>query len=86
MLLRAVSDPKPAWVVEVLNSYHTDLQAQQLLQSLSVKSPDDQGFYLDNGLITFQNHVWIGNNSTLTTKLIATLHSSPIGGHSGILL
>jgi hypothetical protein len=39
---------------------------------------------LDNGLINYKHHVWIGDNSALRTKLIAALHSSHIGGHSGI--
>jgi hypothetical protein len=40
---------------------------------------------LHKGIIKYHGHVWIGDNSTLKTKVIAALHSSPIGGHYGIM-
>jgi hypothetical protein len=39
-------------------------------------------FTLKDGLLKFKNRVWVGN-VLLHTKLIATVHDSPIGGHSG---
>jgi hypothetical protein len=39
MALQAVSTVQPAWVQEVINSYVTDPQAQQLLQRLAIASP-----------------------------------------------
>jgi hypothetical protein len=39
---------------------------------------------LNNGLIRQHDKVWIGQNSTLHTKLIVAFHSSALGGHSGI--
>ncbi|WVZ62139.1 hypothetical protein U9M48_011919 [Paspalum notatum var. saurae] len=83
MHLQAVSATQPVWLQEVLNSYTTDPQAQQLLAQLAVSSPNAEGFSLEQGLIKHNNLIWIGNNSALRTKLIAVLHSSPIGGHSG---
>jgi len=82
--LQAVSVVQPAWVQEVLNSYATDTQAQQLLQQLALSSPNDQGFSLEKGLIWFKGKIWIGQNSALQTRLISFSHSSAIGGHSGI--
>jgi len=84
MALQAVSVVQPAWVQEVLNSYTTDSQAQQLLQRLAITSPDTQGYSLDKGIIWYQGKVWIVSNSALQTKLISTYHSSALGGHSGI--
>jgi hypothetical protein len=49
MIVQAVSEATPAWAQEVLNSYHTDPIAQQLLVSLAVKSPNEQGYYLEKG-------------------------------------
>lgn len=69
---------------EVLNAYATDPQAQELLKQLVVLSPNEQRFYLQQCLIKIKNKVWIANNSALQIKLLAALHSSPIGGHSGI--
>ena len=85
--LQAVSVVQPAWVQEVLNSYATDTQAQQLLQQLALASPNEQGFSLEKRLIWFKGKIWIGHNSALQTRLtrlISFSHSSAIGGHSGI--
>ncbi|WVZ93179.1 hypothetical protein U9M48_039181 [Paspalum notatum var. saurae] len=82
--LQAVSAVQPVWLQEVLNSYVTDPQAQQLLAQLAIHSPDSQGFELVSGLIKHNGLIWVGNNSALQTKIIAAMHSSPIGGHSGV--
>jgi hypothetical protein len=83
--IQAVSEAQPVWLQKVLNSYVTDLEAQQLLIRLLITSPDSEGYSLDQGLIKYKNKVWIGNNSALQTKLISALHASAIGGHSGVM-
>jgi hypothetical protein len=70
--LQAVSIVRPYWVQEVLNSYTTDPRAQELLQELSIHSPYTAGYSLENGLIRHNSKLWIGNNTTLQTKLVAT--------------
>jgi transposase InsO family protein len=37
-----------------------------------------------DGLIHYKNRIWIGNNTVLHQQLIEQMHSSPIGGHTGI--
>jgi hypothetical protein len=51
MAVQAVSIVYPKWIQEVLNSYATDPQAQDLLTQLAIQSPNDKGFSLDSGLI-----------------------------------
>jgi hypothetical protein len=51
-VLQAVSMVKPDWLQEVVNSYTTDVRAQQLLQQLAITSPNQAGYSLDNGLIS----------------------------------
>lgn len=60
------------------NSYVTDTQAQDILARLVVSSPDHLGYSLDQGVIGWNNRIWVGNNAALQTKLITALHSSPI--------
>ena len=72
------------WIQEVLNSYYTDTEAQALVQSLTLHSPNEQGYYLDQEVIKKDKHIWLANNSAIRTKVISALHSSPIGGHSRI--
>jgi hypothetical protein len=84
MSLQAVSVVQPQWMQEVLNSYATDSHAQQLLSQLALNSPDAKGYSLDQGIIRHNDLIWIGHNTALQTKLISTVHSSAIGGHSGV--
>lgn len=84
MALQAVSTVQPAQIQDVLNSYATDPQPQQLLAKLAIASPDTASFSLEQGLIKHKGNIWIGQNSALQTKLIASFHSSPLGGHSGV--
>jgi hypothetical protein len=62
----------------------TDTEAQHLLARLCVKSPDEHGYSLSLGMIQKGSLIWVGNNSTLRTKLVAALHDSAMGGHSKI--
>jgi hypothetical protein len=54
------------------------------LTQLAIASPDDKGHELHEGLIKYKGRLWIGNNSALQTKLISAMHSSAMGGHSGV--
>jgi hypothetical protein len=83
MAIQSRSVVQPAWLQEVINSYITDTDAQRRLTELSISSPDEHGYALQQGINHFQGRVWVGSNSALKTKLITEFHSSAIGGHSG---
>lgn len=83
--LHTISSCCPDWIQEVLNSYEMDLDAQKLLTSLAVSSPNNQGYSLEHGIIKYHGRMWIGANLALRTKLISNFHATAIGGHSGIL-
>jgi hypothetical protein len=55
MLIQAVSEAHPVWLQEVLNAYHTDQKAQELLISLAVSSLDDKGYSLHKGIIYYKH-------------------------------
>jgi hypothetical protein len=82
--LNVVSTIVPVWVQLVLNSYQTNTSASALLQDLAITQSCDLGNILVDGVIKYQNRIWVGSNSALQTKLIASFHSSTLGGHSGI--
>jgi hypothetical protein len=84
MTISTVTELQPVWIQEVTNSYVVDSQAQQLLQKLAVHSPDEAVFSLHQGVIRKEQHIWIGQNSALRTKVISAFHDSVVGGHSGI--
>lgn len=53
------------------------------MTELAVQSPNAAGYTLQDGIIRYQHQIWVGQNTALQTKLIATFHSSAIGGHFG---
>jgi hypothetical protein len=82
-LIQGTSEVQLVWIQEVLNSYTTDPKAQLLLTQLALQSPNAEGYSLHQGLIRFNDSIWIGQNFALQTKLTAAFHASVIGGHSG---
>jgi hypothetical protein len=72
------------WLQEVTNAYATDPTSQRLLQELGVVSPNEEGYFLDQGLIRYTKKIWITKNSTLQIKIISAFHASTIGGYFGI--
>jgi hypothetical protein len=84
MSIQSSSGCTPDWLQEVLNSYTTDAHVTALMQELTVQSPNEKGYALHQGLITYKGRLFIGDNLALQTKLISSLHDIAIGGHSGI--
>ncbi|WVZ79447.1 hypothetical protein U9M48_027023 [Paspalum notatum var. saurae] len=77
MATSIVSVVQPQWIQEELNSHTTDSKAQKLISQLVL-------ILMDILWRMLHGKIWIGNNSALHTKLISALHSSAMGGHSGI--
>jgi hypothetical protein len=81
--LFSISSATPDWLLQVLDSYSRDEQAQKLLTALAV-SPDTSGHYtLKTRLIRYKGRVWIGNDTSLQLQIMSAMYDSPIGGHSG---
>ncbi|XP_073358271.1 uncharacterized protein [Aegilops tauschii subsp. strangulata] len=81
----AISTSQPVWIQEVLNSYSVDPVAQDMLQKLALDTKACPGFTLQEGILKNNDKIWIGANVGLQTRLIQAFHSTPVGGHSGIL-
>jgi hypothetical protein len=80
--LLAVSQCTPIWMERIVQGYLQDPAATTRLAQLSVVSP--QGNYsLMKGIIHYKKRIWIGRNKHLQQDILQTLHSGPIGGHSG---
>ena len=63
--------------------YEEDADTKQLVTELSVTSPNDKGFSLQDGMIKFQDRIWLGNNTLAQQHVMQALQNSGIGGHSG---
>lgn len=75
---------QPQWLEQVISSYSTDDHAKELIAKLSLASDAVPHFTLPDGLLRYKSRIWIGQNLQLQTKLIAAVHDSVLGGHSGI--
>jgi hypothetical protein len=64
--------------------YSQDPQAQQLLTELAVTGSTDTGFCLKEGVIWYKNRIWLGTFGEAHRAILLAMHSSAIGGHSGI--
>uniref|UniRef100_A0A2N9GN34 Reverse transcriptase n=1 Tax=Fagus sylvatica TaxID=28930 RepID=A0A2N9GN34_FAGSY len=83
--LYAISFPSPTWLTELKNSYQEDPVTKDLMASVST-DPDPQGAVTyKNGLLLHKGRLYLGENCTLKPKVLALLHDSPLGGHSGYL-
>lgn len=82
--MASVTEVQPVWVQEVLISYVTNSMAQLMMQRFAIRSPDEEGYFLQQGLIRKGQHIWVGKNLALRTKLISAFHESALGGQSGM--
>jgi len=82
--LMAISQVIPSWLENLQEGYHSDPETMQLLTELAVSSENSKGYSLQNGIIRYKGRVWIGHNTLAQNHILQALHSSGVGGHSGI--
>ena len=82
--LTAISTSTPKWLETIIEGYTKDDATKQLLTELSITGSNDKGFPLTDGLIKYKNRIWLGNHTEAHHAVLLALHSSGLGGHSGI--
>lgn len=80
----AISVIQPTWLLILQEGYLEDSKAKTKLAELSVQSPDAKGYSLVNGIIKYQDRIWVGINAIAQRHILQALHSSALGGHSGV--
>lgn len=65
----------------MVDSYTSNVHTTKLLADLAVHSPSH--FSLDEGVIKYKRRVWVGHSPSIQPQILQSLHSSPLGGHSG---
>jgi transposase InsO family protein len=73
----------PQWVSEIIDSYTHDPFAKDLLVKLAVDASAVPHYSLQDGLLHYKRRIWVGQSAPLQDHLIAALHVSAVGGHSG---
>jgi hypothetical protein len=82
--LPAISGAVPQWLDSVVASNAKDTNATELITKLSVQPDSVPNYTFSGGVLMFKNRLWVGNDMGLQQQLIAAMHSSALGGHSGI--
>jgi len=82
--LCAISETTPVWMDRLVAGYQDDPQATQLLQQLVLSNGTSKDYSLQNGVIRYKGRIWVGNNKVAQQHIMQAMHSSGIGGHSGI--
>jgi hypothetical protein len=83
-LVGAISTCAPSWQDNLAAGYLDSEEDKKLLTALSILGAHPVGSSLVDGLIRFKNHIWVGHNRLTQQHELQALHSSGIGGHSGI--
>lgn len=74
----AISFCNPEWIDKIKLGYTDDPKA---LQILSAPSGD---FTVTDGLIRHHGKIWLGSNVLAQQHVLQAMHSSGVGGHSGV--
>ena len=81
--LQAISSPTPTWLLDVMAGYSSDPFSHQLLSDLAINPEARPPYTLRDGILRLWDRIWIGSNQPLQQRLMAALHASAVGGHSG---
>lgn len=73
----------PVWLVELTDGCKNDAQTCRLVAELSGGNSQHRKFALKDGVLCYDGRTRIGNNAIVQKRIIQSMHSSAIGGHSG---
>jgi hypothetical protein len=82
--INAISSVAPAWITDVEAGYLDDTFYTTIIEQLLVNEHAVPNYSLHSGILRYKGRICIGTNSDLQTKILSSLHSSALGGHSGI--
>uniref|UniRef100_A0A0A8XQA2 Uncharacterized protein n=1 Tax=Arundo donax TaxID=35708 RepID=A0A0A8XQA2_ARUDO len=82
----AVAMYKPQWLEEVSAGYQNQNESsvQDILAKLAISPSAVPLFSLKDGLLRYKNRIWLGSNKSLQHRVMTALHSTALGGHSGV--
>ena len=81
--LLAISLPIPDWIEEARREWFSHPGLSQLISQLQVDPNSSKGYSWQNDILRYKDRVVISPTSTLKSRILVELHSSPIAGHLG---
>lgn len=83
--LMAISFVTPKWTDDIEHSYENDPACKKILEELLVLPGHElNNNSLQGGIIRHKGGIYVGNDKALKQRLLTALHSSALGGHSGM--
>jgi hypothetical protein len=82
--LSAISMAILACISDIEASYKDYAYFTNLIQQLAVNATSVPYFVVYSGIIRYKGRICIGQSTDLRQRIVASLHSSTVGGHSGI--
>jgi hypothetical protein len=83
--LYAISFPSPTWLDDLRASYEEDEELKSLVSRLQASGEGEGHYTLNQGLLLYKDRFCIGKESGMKIKVLALIHDSLLGGHSGYL-
>jgi transposase InsO family protein len=80
----AISSVQPQWLDAVVSSYAGDPHSESIISKLLANAQSVPHFSFRDGILRYKSRIWVGPDTALHTKLIEALHTTVVGGHSGI--
>lgn len=80
----AISSSTPRWLEIIIEGYQQDDESKKLLAELAISGSNDKGFALVDGIIKYKDRIWLGHHKEAQQAVLLALHSSGLGGHSGM--
>jgi hypothetical protein len=71
------------WLQQVQDSYQQDTYCQQLIVALAFAPGSMPHFTLLDGILRYNNRIWLGDKMELQHQILQAMQSSAMGGHSG---
>lgn len=82
--ITAISVCKSAWLDDIVASYETNPQVQNIIRDLDRRPDPKKRFAMRDGLLYFRDRIWLGGSPSLQQRMLCAFHDSTMGGHSGV--
>lgn len=83
--VNAIFIVKPTWMHQIIQSYEHDPVTSQLITELITDPNCKPKFSLHQGVIRYEQKIYVGRASALRNQIFEELHRSLLRGHSGLL-
>lgn len=81
--LLAISLPIPEWIKEACREWFSHPGLSKLISQLQVGPNSIKGYSWQDDILRYRDRIVISPTSTLKSRILTELHSSPIAVHSG---